>query len=88
MKIKTGFALRRFADKWIAVSCDELADTRNTLITLNKTAAFVWEHLQDDTDRDTLLAALTARFNADETVIAADLDAFLQQAREAGILDE
>ena len=88
MKIKNGFALRRFADKWIAVSAHELADTRNTLITLNKTAAFVWELLQTDTDRVSLLAALTARFEADEAVIAADLDAFLQQAREAGLLDE
>ena len=88
MKIKNGFALRRFADQWIAVSCDELADTRNTLITLNKTAAYVWALLQEDTDRDAILSALTARFDAEERVVAADLDAFLQQAREAGILDE
>lgn len=88
MKIKDGFALRRFADKWIAVSVDELADTRNTLITLNKTAAFAWEELQKDTDRETLLAALTARFDVAEAVAAADLDAFLKKAREAGILDD
>ena len=88
MKIKNGFALRRFADQWIAVSCDELADTRNTLITLNKTAAFVWEQLQEDTDRDAILSALTARFDGDEAQIAADLDAFLEQAGKAGILDE
>lgn len=88
MKIKNGFALRRFADRWIAVSVDELADTRNTLITLNKTAAFVWEQLQTDTDRETLLAALTQRFDVTNEEAAADLDAFLGKAREAGILDD
>ena len=88
MKIKNGFALRRFADKWIAVSVDELADMRNTLITLNKTAAFVWEQLQTDTDYDTLLAALVSRFEVDEATAAADLEAFLQKARKAAILDE
>jgi len=88
MKIKNGFILRRFADKWLAVSVDELADTRNTLITLNKTAAYVWERLQTDTDRETLIAALTERFDVEETVAAADVDAFLTKARGAGLLDE
>lgn len=88
MKIKNGFALRRFADQWIAVSVDELADTRNTLITLNKTAAFVWEHLQSDTTREALIDALTAHFDVEDAVAAADVDRFLQNAREAGLLDE
>ncbi len=88
MKIKNGFALRRFADQWIAVSVDELADTRNTLITLNKTAAFVWEQLQTGTTRDALITALTEHFAVDQTVAAADIDRFLNEAREAGLLDE
>ncbi|MBQ4618189.1 MAG: PqqD family protein [Clostridia bacterium] len=88
MKIKQGFALRRFADKWIAVSCDELADTRNVLITLNKTAAFAWEQLEKGTDRAALLEALCDRFDVERDVASRDLDAFLQKAREAGILDD
>ncbi len=88
MKIKNGFVLRRFADQWLAVSADELADTRNTLISLNKTAAFVWEQMQTDTTRDALITALTDRFDVDETVAAADVDHFLTVAREAGLLDE
>ncbi len=88
MKIKNGFILRRFADKWIAVSVDELADTRNTLITLNKTAAFVWEQLQTDTTREALVSALGERFDVEESVAAADVDRFLKNAREAGLLDE
>ena len=41
-----------------------------------------------DRDVEIVLAALTETFDADESVIAADLDAFLHKAREAGILDE
>lgn len=88
MKIKNGFVLRRFADKWIAVSVDELADTRNTLITLNKTAAYAWECLQTDTTRDALIAALTTRFDVTDELAGADVDRFLTVAREAGLLDE
>lgn len=88
MKIKNGFALRRFAGQWIAVSVDELADTRNILITLNKTAAFVWELLQTDTTREALIAALTERFEVEEITAVADVDGFLEKAREAGLLDD
>ncbi len=88
MIIKNGFILRRFADKWIAVSSDETADSRNILITLNKTGAFVWELLQKDTTREALIASLTDRFDVSEDTAARDVDAFLQKAREAALLDE
>jgi len=85
MIIKQGFILRRFADKWLAVCAD---DSRNVLITLNKTGAFVWELLQKDTTREALIASLTDRFDVSEDTAARDVDAFLQKAREAALLDE
>ncbi len=88
MKIKSGFMIRRFADRWIVVPVDEQADKRNVLITLNKTAAVAWEHLQADTTREALIAALTERFEVEEAVVAEDADRFLRVVREAGLLDE
>ncbi len=85
MTIKQGFILRRFADKWLAVCAD---DSRNALITLNKTGAFVWERLQSDTTREALIHDLTDRFDVSEDVAEGDVDAFLQKAREAELLDE
>ena len=88
MKIKNGFVMRRFGDKWIAVAAGELADSHNMLITLNPTAAALWEMLSVETDYDTVLAGLCDRFDADESVLRADLDRSLATLRKAGILDE
>ena len=88
MKIKNGFAMRRFGDKWIAVATDELADSHNVLITLNESAAAMWELLVCDTDYDTVLQGLLDRFEADESCIRRDLDRGLAMLREAGVLDE
>ncbi len=85
MKLKDGFLLRQFGDKWLAVDAE---GTANRLITLNKTAAFVWQELQNDIDRDTLIDRVCERFDGDKAAITADVDRFLQQARQAGILDE
>ena len=88
MNIKTGFVMRRFGDKWIAVAADDLADSHNVLITLNATAAAMWELLSEDTDYDTVLKKLLDRFDADEATVRADLDRGLALLREAGVLDE
>ena len=88
MRIKQGFVLRRFGDRWIAVAADELADTHNLLITLNPTAAAMWELLSVDTDYETVLRGLLDRFDASEAVVRQDLDRGLDALREAGILDE
>ncbi len=88
MKIKDGFVMRRFGDKWIAVAAEELADSHNMLITLNRTSAAMWELLSVDTDYDTVLKGLLARFDAEEATVRADLDRGLETLRKAGILDE
>ena len=88
MKIKDGFVMRRFGDKWIAVAADELADSHNVLITLNRTAAAMWELLSDESDYDTVLAGLLTRFDAEEAQVRADLDRVLEMLRKAGVLDE
>lgn len=88
MTVKSGFALRQFGDRFVAVALDDRADTDNILITLNRTAAAMWELLETDTDYDTVLRGLLDRFDADEAVIRADLDRCLEQLRKAGILDE
>lgn len=87
MKIKPGFALRTFADKWLAVSTDDTSDERHLLITLNKTGAFVWQVLQNDTTYDDVVSRLMQQYDIDEHTAKADLDRFLDITRKAGILE-
>lgn len=88
MKIKKGFVLRKFADKWIAVASDDIADEHNILITLNKTGVFVWNLLQNDIDYNTVIAKITEHYDIDEKTAKADFDIFLEKVRKAGIVDE
>lgn len=88
MKIKNGFALRNFADKWIAVSINDNTHENNLFITLNNSGAFVWDLLQNETDYDTVIKAITEKYDIDTKTAQDDFDAFLFKVRNAGILDE
>ena len=88
MKIKQGFVLRKFQDQWLAIATDDLPTLQNALVTLNKTGAFVWQCLQQETSYDTLLERITDQYDVDTATARADLDRFIEIARKAGLLEE
>ncbi len=88
MKIKIGFALRKFAGKWMAVSVGENADEKNLFITLNDTGAFVWNLLNEDITYCDVIKAITTKYDIDEQTAKADFDEFLEKVKKAGIIDE
>ncbi|MBR7010329.1 MAG: PqqD family protein [Oscillospiraceae bacterium] len=55
---------------------------------LNETGAFLFRFMQEDTDRATLLHRLEEEYEAPEAQLRADLESFLSQMREAGLLEE
>lgn len=88
MKIKDGFVLNKFADKFIAVSVFDSDDEPNVLITLNKTGAFVWQLLENDITYDEVIGKLTEKYDIDAKTASADFDEFLEKTRKAGLIDE
>lgn len=54
---------------------------------LTGTAAAIWRLIDGAHDRDGVLAALAAEFGQDAGAIAADLDAFVGQLGEAGLIE-
>ncbi len=42
MKIKDEFVLRKFADKWVAVSVNDDMEKEDFFITMNKSGVFLW----------------------------------------------
>ena len=51
----------------------------NGMIALNHTGEFVCRMLQQDTDRDSLIAGLTQEYGMELEQVAADVDAFLSE---------
>lgn len=89
MKIKDEFALRKFGDKWVAVSVNDDTDNKDDFfITLNNSGAFLWNLLQEEISYNGLLSAAVEKYGIDESRLKKDLDAFLQKLRDANILSE
>ncbi|MFN3517094.1 MAG: PqqD family protein [Novosphingobium sp.] len=59
-----------------------------TFFSLTSTAAAIWKLIDGTRSRDAVLAALTAEFGQEAEAIAADLDAFVAQLGEAGLIAE
>ncbi len=88
MKIKDGFILRKFADKYLSVAVGNAADEFNVLITLNETGAFVWDLMQEDVSYDFVIEQMLENYEVDRETAIRDLDEFLEKTRSAGLIDE
>lgn len=53
---------------------------------LTGTARAIWQQLDRHQDRDRLVAAIADEFGADPAMVGADVDAFLVQLADAGLL--
>lgn len=87
MKIRDGYITRPMGDLYIVV--DVTADVDfNGLITLNESALYIWELLQEEISYDQLLQALCEHYDAPVEVLKKDLDIFIENARKAKLLEE
>ena len=51
---------------------------RNAMTTLNPTGAYVWQHLMEGMTVDAIVAQLAREMDADEAVVASDVNAFME----------
>lgn len=85
MKLKDGFLLRQVAGQTVVLPVGGGLDL-NMMITLNDTGAFLWEHLQTDTDEAALVAALLEEYDVDEARARQCVDAFVQKLKDNDFL--
>lgn len=86
MKIKDGFLLRQVAGQTVVLPTGGGLDL-NMMITLNDTGAFLWEHLQADTDETALVAALLAEYDVTKEKARQAVDGFIAKLNEHGFLE-
>ena len=85
MKLKDGFLLRQVAGQTVVLPTGGDLDL-NMMITLNDTGAFLWEHLQSETDETALVAALLKEYDVDADTAARCVTAFVKKLNDHGFL--
>lgn len=86
MKLKREFVLREIAGDTLLVPAGKTALDLNGMITLNEVAADIWRMLPDVEDEDAIVRRILDDYDAEETQVRRDVDAFLGQLRELGVL--
>ena len=85
MKLKDGFVLSRVAGQIVVLPAADAVDLE-LMITLNETGAFLWKRLQEETDRQKLVADLLGEYDVDEITAQNAVDRFLEKLDANGFL--
>ncbi len=88
MKIKTGFRMRPLGDSFIVTGEGIEQINFNKMISMNATAAFLWESLEgkDFTVQD-VKQLLLDEYGIDEEIAARDSAAIVDKWKEAGLIE-
>lgn len=94
MKTITGFKLRQLGNEFILVGESIELINFNKMITLNETAAFLWEKAEEQSqahgtfDASGLCKALCAEYEVSPEQAMTDVEATINSWREAGVVEE
>lgn len=88
MKLHGEFVLRQVLDSTIAVPVGETALQLGGMVMLNEVSRVIWTCLEQETTVADIVAAVTDAFEVDTTEAEADVLAFIDQLRDAGLLEE
>ena len=89
MKLDGSFELKTLAGQSIVVPGKLKNVDFTNLLTLNETAAVVWERMtQGEFEVDDLVNALTDAYEVDEAQAREDVVALLAKIRELGMIEE
>lgn len=88
MKVKKNYIFRQIANENLLIPTGEAALSAKGLIALSDSARLLVQRLQEDCEKEDLIAMLTAEYDVSEAVAAEDIDAFLDQMRQLNMLEE
>lgn len=88
MRLNGEFVIRQLLDDIIAVPVGQTILKFNGMIMLNDVSLLIWNCLEQDTDLDSIVAAVTEKFDVSEQTARTDIMTFLQQLRQTDLLTE
>ena len=86
MKIREGFLLRKVGESFVVIPVGENSVDFSSVITLNQTGAFVWEHLEKAMPREEIISAMMKEYAVERAIAEQDLDAFIDRLGENDLL--
>lgn len=89
MRIIEGLVLRKLLNENIVTGEGLARVDFSKVISLNETAAYLWNEVQDrDFSLDDLVTLLTDRYDVSEDIARADAQRMLDSWRDAGLLED
>lgn len=88
MKIKSGLVLRRVGDSFVVVPTGNAQLYFNGMITLNAVGALLWQTVDEGLTREQAICRVTEMYDVDPATASADIDAFYEKLRGAGLVEE
>lgn len=87
MRTKQGFRLRELGGDYILIGESAELVNFNNIISLNETAAYLWQALQDkEFDVETLTQLLLAEYEVEEDIARKDAQATIDDWQKIGIV--
>lgn len=89
MRVKKGFTLRTICGENILLAEGKENIDFSDIISMNPTAVYLWENVQDkDFTAEDLASLLTDQYEVDEATALADANELAGQWKKAGIIED
>lgn len=88
MKLKKGIVLGNIDGQDFAIATGKLSQTVSGIINNNESANYIFKLLQKEQTEDSIVDAMVERYDAEESVIRADVRELLAKLEEFDILEK
>ena len=86
MKMKSGFVMREVAGQYVVIAIGEASKTFHGMIKLNSTGKDIWEGLEKGLEEQQIVDLLMDKYQVSQEQVREDVQEFLKQMKEVGIL--
>ena len=88
MKLKDGIITTEVNGEFVAVDAGVKGKRFNGMLKLNKTAAFIIDLLKNETEIDSIVAAMTEKYDVDSLTAKQSAEKVIETLRSVRFIDE
>ena len=88
MKLQGEFVVRKVMDNTVAIPVGQTALQLNGMILLNEVSKVIWECLEQETNLESIVTAVTDSFEVSSDEARADILEFCDKLRKLQLLEE